>query len=260
MLLNRGTEQWFKHEIERCRRDVEAFAALEGAVRFFKMLVEKHKQLDSTCRCALHHAAVVSYARPFIKVRGKHTYPFRELKKTPKFDLEVHNQILQIRNCLIAHVDEKYQTSRLVTLDAAGDLNVGSTLKLQVSIPVEIVAIGVVVDEAKDPALCRRYQDHAEACMRKVAEIGHKHLDDLQREWIKHPEHKTKGFFAKDSIPFEPDIKDEMLLSLPALDISKHRLGHIPEPELILGKDGYMYRRTSLFVRYKDWELIIGTS
>lgn len=253
MRLDLGTEDWFEKTIALCRRDVETVAALDTSARLFRALLQKQKELDSDIRCGLHHAAVTTYARPFV---GKRKYPVKELKKAPHFDREIHMQLLEIRNCLVAHIDEKYSTSRVLSKFAEGRIKTDEGLDIGLVIPTEIAALNIVIHEITDMKLCGRCLKHVETCLKKVLDVGHRHLNELRDEWIKNPQLGRGTSSEADTGPIDATCLENRI-SLPDIDLSAHHLSEIPKPELITGHDGYKYRRVTLFARYKEWELII---
>jgi hypothetical protein len=113
MAIKEGTTDWFKLERLRLIEQIKAVDSFGAAARSFQKVVET-RDADTEVSAALHTAGVVHYGRPFSNNRGGRV-PFTKkvIKDHPKYDDQIHEQLMVLRNKLIAHSDQDYVDTRL---------------------------------------------------------------------------------------------------------------------------------------------------
>lgn len=127
-------------------------------------------------RSALHSAAVTAYAQAFTDARtrdGAVRYRAGPLKKAPGFDTKLHDDLMELRNELIAHADYA-KLPPAMDMQRIGDLPVAMTVKVK--------RLGGV----RSLPLAERYRRHFRACITAIETMLDQELRELADEARKH--------------------------------------------------------------------------
>jgi hypothetical protein len=242
----RGTIEWFKHERLHLVEHAKAVDSFGAAARSFQRLVELGVTADDQVRSALHTAGVVEYARPFSRNKtGKGDFEFAKsiIKDHPRYSEEIHQQLVTLRQKLIAHSDRDYADGRLFrklfSLDIKRD---GQTERGEVFAGVCLVT--QTVHALNDVTLAERYLAHVLAAEDAAHTILLKRLEDFALAGREFPDQikaaappESKRIILGDRFELSPDAQE---VRLPNTVLNPHAV--LSRPPLGFGLDGYAYR------------------
>ncbi len=123
---------------------------------------------------------VVSYARPFV---GDRPFPKRLISKQPGFRDDIHQQLIELRQKLIAHSDAEFAPGRLLI----GMLN----LKVDSSrarVPTSAVVMVRNLHTLGDFELAKAYLAHSEAALQASGDTIHRALEEYALASVQYPE------------------------------------------------------------------------
>jgi hypothetical protein len=243
--MTEGTEKWFSHRKSQIIAHAKATDDFAFAVSTFGALVKAEAEGDIELQAALHSAGIVSYARPFC---GDPVFPKRLIHKQPGFRDDIHDQLILLRNKLVAHSDAEFANGRLF---------VGS-IKLNTGVGVAKVPTGAVVmtrniHTVQDFELAKAYLSHSEAAVQAASDTLHDALGDYALAAAKYPEAFARSgpngsgpALIAQSEFFQVPGGGEVVI--PDLPLDPNKL--LSLPALRLGNDGYLYRMFAAFVEF----------
>jgi hypothetical protein len=245
MAIKEGTTDWFKLERLRLIEQIKAVDSFGAAARSFQKVVET-RDADTEVSAALHTAGVVHYGRPFSNNRGGRV-PFTKkvIKDHPKYDDQIHEQLMVLRNKLIAHSDQDYVDTRLF----AKMVNIDRDDLGRLTVLAGVSLVTKTVHSLHDTALAERYLMQA-----KVAEEAAR--SDLEKRLVALTKagRQFRGAFEAARTGNRPPIiaaqfqltPDKPEANIPAPTLDPHAV--LTPPPLAIGQDGYAYRSLKLDV------------
>jgi hypothetical protein len=245
MAIKEGTTDWFKLERLRLIEQIKAVDSFGAAARSFQKVVET-RDADTEVSAALHTAGVVHYGRPFSNNRGGRV-PFTKkvIKDHPKYDDQIHEQLMVLRNNLIAHSDQDYVDTRLF----AKMVNIDRDDLGRLTVLAGVSLVTKTVHSLHDTALAERYLMQA-----KVAEEAAR--SDLEKRLVALTKagRQFRGAFEAARTGNRPPIiaaqfqltPDKPEANIPAPTLDPHAV--LTPPPLAIGQDGYAYRSLKLDV------------
>src|SRR5262249_31720238 len=141
------------------------------------------RDADSEVSAALHTAGVVHYGRPFSNNRNGTPLAKKVIKHHPKYDDQIHCQLIDLRNKLIAHSDQEYVDTRLfqkmasVEFDDLGGVTVLAGLTLMTK----------TVHSLHDSAIAQRYLTQATAAEEAARTDLEKRLEAFAKAGRRNP-------------------------------------------------------------------------
>src|SRR5215813_6596033 len=238
-----GTVEWFKRErfdLIEMAKAIDGFAA---ARRSFQKLIDLGPNGDPDLTAALHTSAVINYARPFVnntRADGvRVAFPKNVVKGHTNYVEEVHQELIDLRQKLVAHSDRDYVDGRLfrklVALEIEGEHTeflVGATVAT------------LTVQTLHDMALAGRFLSHITAVEEAASTAATKRLEDFVRAGQRFPEqhNSARSADAKRRITtgrFEM-TPDEPTVDVPVQMLNPHAV--LTQPPLKLGSGGYVFR------------------
>jgi len=239
MTTDYGSAEWFKREKFELIEQLKAVDSFAAAVRSFQKLVQMKDDPDTEVRSALHTAAVVDYVRPFSGNRsaGGAKFQLRVIKEHAKYDDEIHQQLILLRNKLIAHSDHDYAVGRLFSKKFT--LERGSE---QLAVLIGANLVTQTVHMLHDMGLAERCLTHVQAAV----EAAHADLVKRLEEFVKAGQQFPAGFEAARMATGSPIRAASVELSpnqppasIPQTMLNPHAV--LDPPSLII-VGGYAYR------------------
>src|SRR5262245_18352342 len=235
------TVEWFKqdrlHLIELAKA-IDSFAA---AHRSFQKLIDLGPDGDSDLRAALHTSGVICYARPFVnnkRADGTRGAFQKNLVKTHAgYVEEIHKELIDLRQKLVAHSDRDYVDGRLFRKLLALDIEQEQTEFL-----VGATVVTQTVHTLQDMALAREFMLHIEA----VEQAAHAEATMRLEHFVRTGQRFPKQMEAARPSGAKPRIKTprfEMSPDKPLL-VPYHMLNPhavLTLPPLIKGPQGYVF-------------------
>src|SRR5262249_1568548 len=183
-----GTVDSFKRERLHLIEMAKAIDGFAAARRSFQKLVDLGPDGDPDLTAALHTSAVINYARPFVnntRADGVRV-AFRKnvVKGHINYVEEVHQELIDLRQKLVAHSDRDYVDGRLFTKALA--------LEIEGERPEFLVGATVVtltVQTMHDMALAQRFLSHIRAVEDAAYTAATKRLEDFVRAGQPFPQH-----------------------------------------------------------------------
>jgi hypothetical protein len=241
------TPAWFKRKKLSLIETAKAVDSFSAAASSFQKLVELGTTENADVRSALHTAGVISYARPFSNNRSeggsRTSFPKKDLKHHQNFDGNIHDQLMLLRDKLIAHSDADYADGRLFRKSL--DLRSGPK---QFKILAGATVLTLTVHMLEDMELARRYLAHVKA----AAEAAHGRLAKRLEEFVR------AGQQFPDALEAAADPKRRAGMNAGQFELSPAKptevmpLTHLNPytvldfPKLEIGQDGYVYRHFSV--------------
>jgi hypothetical protein len=247
-----GTPEWFKREKLHLIEHAKAVDSFGAAARSFQKIVDLGVDGDAEIRAALHTAGVVHYARPFSNNRSgtadiglKVQFAKRIIKDHPKYDAEIHRQLIDLRDKLIAHSDADYADGRLFR----------KTLHLSDGLEQRDVLAGAclvtqTVHLLNDMALADRYLAHANAAGEAASAKLAQRLERFVQAGREYPDAMKTAAKADPPPPIAgPRFNvspENRMATVPVTLLNPHAV--LTRPPLTIGGDGYAYRGFALGV------------
>jgi hypothetical protein len=243
-----GTVEWFKRERFHLIEIAKAIDSFGAARRSFQKLVDLGSNGDPDLAAALHTSAVINYARPFVnntRADGVRV-AFRKnvVKGHTNFVEEVHQELIDLRQKLVAHSDRDYVDGRLFRKLWALDIE-GEHAEFLVGATVATLTVQTV----HDMALAERFLLHIRAVEEAAYTAATKRLEDFVRAGQLFPEQleSSRSAGAKPRIKTERfEMRPDEAVSVPAQMLDPHAV--LTQPPLKLGPGGYVFRGFSVHV------------
>jgi len=238
-----GTVDWFKRERLHLIEMAKAIDSFAAARRSFQKLVDLGSDGDPDLTAALHTSAVINYARPFVNntradgVRAA----FRKnvVKGHINYVEEVHQELIDLRQKLVAHSDRDYVDGRLFRKLLALEIEGEHTEFL-----VGAIVVTQTVQTVHDMALAERFLSHIRAVEEAAYTAATKRLEDFVRAGQRFPKQMQQ---ARVSAGAKPRIKTERFemapdkpVIVPFQMLNPHAV--LTNPPLKLGPGGYVFR------------------
>jgi hypothetical protein len=131
--MAKGTVEWFRAQKREIIEHAKACDDFDAAVSNFRKLVTLGPDSDADLQAALHGMGVISYARPFV---ARPRFSKRRISKQPGFRDDIHQQLIELRDKLIAHSDAEFAHGRLFL--GMLNINVGAS---RASVPTSAVVM-----------------------------------------------------------------------------------------------------------------------
>jgi hypothetical protein len=273
----RGTPEWFKRERLFLIETAKAVDSFSAAVSSFQKLVELGVTADTDVRSALHTTGVINYARPFTNNRsgkGGHRTNFGEriVRGHQGYDDKIHQQLMVLRNKLIAHSDGDYADGRLFRKSLDGHID-SEPFKILVGATV----LTLTVNTLDDMELAKRYLAHVKAAEKATQASVAKRLEEFVKAGQQFPDALEAAAVAKprpsiDTGRFQLSPAS-LEATVPLSVLNPHTV--LKRPNLPIGQDGYKYRSfvmqtdLSTHVKWRNddgseghfkWEVMLGKS
>lgn len=253
--FERGTAEWFEREKLYLIEHVKAVDSFGAAARGFQKLVDLGPGADDEVSAALHTSSVVTYGRPFSNNKlgsdgVRTTFGKKIVKAHPNFDEGIHQQLLDLRNKLIAHSDSDYSDGRLFRKTL--NLHLGPD---RVKLLVGAWLVTQTVHRLHDMALAERCLKHVKAVEEAAIAAATKRLEEVVKAGQEFPDAIEAASVAAAAAggrapitlgggPLVQIPSDKTPARLPHPRVSPHAVLNFPP--LVIGPDGYVYRAYSL--------------
>jgi hypothetical protein len=243
-----GTIEWFKREKLHLIEIAKATDSFGAARRSFQKLVDLGSNGDPDLTAALHTSAVINYARPFVnntRADGvRVAFPKNVVKAHTNFVDEVHQELIDLRQKLVAHSDRDYGDGRLFRKLLALDIEGEHTEFL-----VGATVATLTVQTMHDMALAERFLSHIRAVEEAAYTAATKRLEDFVRAGQRFPQQlqNARSAGAKPRIKTERfEMRPDEAVSVPAQMLNPHAV--LTHPPLKLGPGGYVFRGFAVHV------------
>ncbi len=243
-----GSVEWFKRERLYLIEFAKAIDSFAAARRSFQKLIDLGPDGDPDVRAALHTSGVIWYARPFVNnTRADGTrvsFNKKLVKSQTNYIEEIHKELLDLRQKLVAHSDRDYVDGRLFT----------KLLKLSIEQENTEFAIGGMVatqtvHTLHDMALAKQFLSHIEAVEQAAYTEATKRLEHFVRAGQRFPK-ELKSARAPGVKPGTQTLRFEMSpdnpVTVPFHMLNPHTV--LDLPPLKLGPAGYVFRAFSFQV------------
>ncbi len=173
----RGSADWFRHRKRDLIEHAKAFDA-------FRCVPHLPADVDVEIRSALLSSAVVSYGKPFKESRDLQRRPLPRLNKNlinrqSGFDDEVHEELIDLRDKIVAHSDAAYVDARVLVKRLT---NFTFERKRAVDDPVlGAVVMMNAVHISTDQNLAARMQAHVQSAAEAMIPLVEDELEDYAR-------------------------------------------------------------------------------
>jgi hypothetical protein len=171
-------------------------------------------------------------------ITGAAVFAKKVIKRHPKYDEEIHAQLVVLRNKLIAHSDQDYVDGRLFEKKIGLDRDSG-----RVTVLVGASVVTQSVHMLRDIALAERYLTQAKA----AEEAASADLVRCLEAFTKAGQQFPSAFEATRTEQRPPIIATQFQLTptkptadIPISSLNPHAV--LTRPPLTIGKDGYAYR------------------
>jgi len=240
--LQVGTVEWFKEQKQKLIELAKAVDSFAASARELQKIVELGAAGDADVRSALHSSAVVTYARPFSNNKsgdGHRKFPERELKGAPGFDKAIHDQLLTLRDKLIAHSDSDYADGRLFAKSLVITPSGADPVKVLAGVQVMTVTVHLI----EDIELAKRFLAHVhaveQAAYAKLSERAQEYVTAARQSPAVYDQAADRSGRTINVGPFQVSPESpEATLPIPDLDPRSV----LKPPPLAVGQDGYSYR------------------
>jgi hypothetical protein len=237
-----GTVEWFKRERLHLIEIAKAIDSFGAARRSFQKLVDLGSDADPDLTAALHTSAVINYARPFVNNTRADGVRVAFRKNVVKGHInyvdEVHQELIDLRQKLVAHSDRDYVDGRLFRKLWALEIEGAHTEWL-----VGATVVTQTVHTVHDMALAERFLSHVRAVEEAAYTGATKRLEDFVRAGQRFPEQMQSARSAGAG----PRIKTERFEMTPDKSVSVpfqmlNPYAVLTQPPLKLGPGGYLFR------------------
>jgi hypothetical protein len=212
-------------------------------------LVDLGAGADDEVGAALHTSGVVNYGRPFSNNKsGKNgvrtTFGKKVIRGHPNYDESIHQQLLDLRNKLIAHSDGDYSDGRLFRKLLS--LNIGLD---RIELLIGASVLTQTVHLLHDTTLRQRCLTHVKAAEEAAYAAAIKRLEEFVEAGREFPDAINAACAVSDR---KPPINvgnfhlssDKPAAHMPFTTLNPHAVLNFPP--LVVGPDGYAYRGLSL--------------
>ncbi len=249
--MQKRPADWFTTKRRLALRHGMAASAFHHAEQSFKAVLdcwELPLEARTHIRGALYQSAVISYARPFAgwkEAGGKQYYKDRYLRRSPRFDVEVHRHLLALRHTFLAHADHEAYPPGIKMYHA--EIEGGGHRR---TVLVGAVASIFGWQGVTDKAYARRAFEHAGAALTVAAAAFDENLAEFARVADESPDaydeyqaligRPLSQVLARASAPGGKDAKPAFL-ELDAMDAQLYR-----GPDTNIGGPEYEYGMLNL--------------
>ena len=238
-----GTVEWFKRERLHLIETAKAVDSFGAARRSFQKLVDLGSDGDPDLTAALHTSAVINYARPFVnntRADGlRVAFPKNDVKGHTNFVEEVHQELIVLRQKLVAHSDRDYVDGRLFKKLWALDIE-GEHTEFLVGGTVATLTVQTV----HDMTLAQRFLSHISAVEEAACTAATKRVvEDFVRAGQRFPEQlqSSRSAGAGPRIKTERfEMPPDKSVSVPFQMLNPYAV--LKQPPLKLGPGGYVFR------------------
>jgi hypothetical protein len=242
------TPKWFRAQKRALIEHAKAIDDFKSAASNFRKLVTLGPDSDADLQAALHGMGVISYARPFV-VDGR-TFKKRLISGQPGFRNDVHDQLLELRNKLVAHSDAEFARGRLFVRMATFNVDSGC-----VNLPIGAEVMIRNLHTVGNFELAEACLAHSEAALQGSADTILLDLKEYALASAQYPD----AYAASGARPANLGIvANETKFSLPSPgsevtipDVLLNPGQLLPPPPLKLGSDGYLYRELAVKVELR---------
>jgi hypothetical protein len=233
-----GSVEWFRHRRRALIEHLKAIDDFGSAARSFRKLIEVGQSGDADVHAALHAAGVISYTRPF---SGPVSFSKRLISKEPGFRNNIHDQLIVLRNKLIAHSDAEFADARLFLKT----LRVNNASGSARSSPIGAVVMARNLHTVHDVQLATACLTHTEAALRAASDSMSGELQVYAAAVSEYPESYAAHRAEKpDAMKINAGNfslnQDQPAVAIPRALPDPNKL--LSLPPLKLGSDGYVYR------------------
>jgi hypothetical protein len=243
-----STVEWFKRERLHLIEFAKAIDSFAAARRSFQKLVDLGPEGDPDLTAALHTSAVITYARPFVNNRRANgvraAFPKNVVKGHPNYVEGVHQELIDLRQKLVAHSGRDYVDGRLFRKLLALDIESEHTEFL-----VGAAVVTQTVHTVHDMALAEQFLSHIKAVEEASWREATKRLEEFVRAGQRFPEQMqaSRSAGSKRRIKTERfEMSPDKPVIVPSQTLNPHAV--LAKPPLKLGLDGYVFRGFGLHV------------
>lgn len=188
----------FDEEKIKLENTFKSVVSIQKAKENIDSVLKYNQNLDLTALGAIFHSCIINYARPFtqnkIQNGKKYVFSFKAINSSKELDKELHDQILLLRNKVIAHSDIELVDSKIIYQ------NMVQTIVSQIPFkPIEADALVGICGNAEllllpsSTKLLTRIQSH-------IKKVFNKSMDFLSDELLKHFQEIEKNQSIMDEI------------------------------------------------------------
>jgi hypothetical protein len=217
---------------------LKAIDSFTAARRSFQKLVDLGSDGDPDLTAALHTSAVINYARPFVnntRADGVRV-AFRKnvVKGHTNYVDEVHQELIDLRQKLVAHSDRDYVDGRLFRRLLALEIEGEHTEFL-----VGATVVTLTVQTVHDMALAERFLSHIRVVEEAAYTAATKRLEDFVRAGQRFPEQlqSSRSAGAKPRIKAERfEMTPDKPVERTGPDAQPPRGAHAPAAKIRTGR------------------------
>lgn len=171
-----------------CKIGIKAYQNLVGSLSAFDHFVSFFPLKEHIILSSIFCFAVVKYSKPFIETQtpfGKVRYPVRHLKKESDFNNIIHNQLLELRNTLVAHDDIESIEPKLLEFCMKID-PIGFNIPVSVALSNKCLAYPVNLENVLS------IRKHIVACIHGTLHKLNNDLAEVRNATLKYPEQTSE--------------------------------------------------------------------
>lgn len=228
-----GSVEWFADARAKTYGQIFALLHIINASEAADRLLAEFGRIDEVIASALFRTVVVEYGKPFASSRNLKTYAFNSIKSVVGVERNIHEELLTMRNKLIAHQDEDFTDRVLLTACAVTETN-----GLTVSFPVAVQFQGLLLSGINNEEFLKRIVAHLKSCSMAIGERSHTELENF-REAVS-LNYANFVEFSKDArfrLQGAPIVSDGV--TSPCANLNYPITLNTPE---LLNRSGYLYR------------------
>lgn len=208
---------------------IHACEAFESSQKFIARLVEEWDSgLDIEVFESLFISTIVKYARPFLKEHTgtkKQTFPLKELKRNSTFNQNIHEELIFLRNKILAHKDGSEFQTRFEIQEAPN------------GVVVCVVAYTCGILFINSRGRLRQILSHINTCREFAKSELDKSLGRLHEATINQTDMNKYNLFNLQNI-------SQNIPTIPIYDMFSFTAHKTMTPKLFFGKNEYaLYKR-----------------